>query len=247
MYNHLLFIGNVLAHWVAFMSSIVSFTLGIVEYVRDRKTEGWIFGGIAFLFLLVACDAAWQDEHRNATTLVAEKSTAIQGANFWKDQSYQKDASLRTRDEMLSKNYSALIAEQGTANDTQKSLAQLSGKILEIGKPVSFEWRAMALEGPDPMPGTPNSKERWLLLANKSVSPVEFQFSCSRQIVAAETKAVGSNYEEDTVRLNESGLWGSHVSSPAWGPDAPILIEMTIAEDSSGVNNCNFRLMTVVK
>ena len=76
MHDRLLFVGNVLAHWAAFISSIVSFTLGIAGYVRDRKTEGWIFAAIAFLFLLVACDVAWQDEDRNATILVAEKSLA---------------------------------------------------------------------------------------------------------------------------------------------------------------------------
>ncbi|HEY1803812.1 MAG TPA: hypothetical protein VGG45_04980 [Terracidiphilus sp.] len=247
MHNQLLFIGDVLAHWVAFMSSIVSFTLSIVEYMRERKMEGWIFAVIASVFLLVACEAAWQDEHRNATVLAAEKSLAVQGENFWKDQSYQKDTSLRIRDEMLNKNYSALIAEQQTTSETQTSLAQLSGKILEIGKPVSFQWRALALEKPDPISGTSNSKERWLLLSNKPVSPVEFQFSCSRQIIDAETKVAGSDYEEDTVQLNEPGLWGSHISSPAWGPDAPILIEMTISEGGSEFNSCKFRLITVVK
>lgn len=128
MHIHWLFVPNTLSHWVASMSSIVSFTLGIVELIRNKKIESWIFFAIAGLFLIVAFDQAWQDEHRNSEIMKVEKSKAESDMTFWKDQSYSKDASLRTRDELLVKNYGVLA-------DTQSSMATLSNRLLDVAKP----------------------------------------------------------------------------------------------------------------
>jgi hypothetical protein len=244
MHNHWLFIGNVLAHWVAFMSSIVSFTLGIVEYWRDRKTEGWVFAAVAFLFLLIACDSAWQDEHLNSQVLIAEKSLAVQGENFWKDQSYQKDASLRSRDQLLAQNYTALIGEQGTASKAQESLTELSGKILEIGKPLNLKWDSLALESPEKVSITPKPilRSRWLLLTNKPVNPAEFTFGCSMPIDSAEVKVVGSAGEVRVTRLDKDE-WGAKVTSPAWSPDSPVLVITNFSQVGSGSDiTCRFHL-----
>lgn len=250
MHNHWLFIGNVLAHWVAFMSSIVSFTIGIVEYVRNRKTEGWIFAGIAFLFLLVAGDAAWQDEHRNSQVLIAEKASLFSEKDFWKEQSYEKDEALRSRDELLAQNYAALIGEQGAANKAQESLANLSGKVLELGKPKPFEWHAMALESDEPGDtlGTdpPKRRERWILLANKDITPVEFQVSCNRPIAEVETKVAGTSGIIKTAKFSEE-LWGSQITSPAWGPNSPILVMTTLFSSSEKDTTCYFHLQMVTK
>ncbi len=243
MHNHWIFIGNVLAHWVAFMSSIVSFTLGIVEYWRDRKTEGWVFAAVAFLFLLVACDSAWQDEHRNSQVLIAEKRLAVQGENFWKDQSYQKDGSLRSRDQLLAQNYAALIGEQDTANKTQDSLTKLSEKIFDMGKPLRLKWDSLALESPEQVSTNPPVlRSRWLLLTNKSISPAEFTFGCSLPIDSVQVKIAGSVGEIRVTRLDKDE-WGTKIMSPAWSPDAPIVVITNFPQISSGSDiTCRFHL-----
>jgi hypothetical protein len=131
MHDHLLFIGNALAHLVASMSGLVSFAIAVYEATRKKKFETWAFFGLGAICLVVAFDQAWQDEHRNAQLLVSQKEEAVIERNFWKDQSYAKDAALHSRDELLAKNYSALIGEQTTANQTQQSIAQLSKKIID--------------------------------------------------------------------------------------------------------------------
>jgi hypothetical protein len=132
MHDHWLFIWNVLGHLVASMSGLVSFGVAIYEAFNKKKFETWAFFVIGALCLTVAFDQAWQDEHRNAQLLISEKANAIEEKNFWKEQSYEKDAELRTRDSLLAQNYTSLIGEQATANKSQGSLAQLSSKIADL-------------------------------------------------------------------------------------------------------------------
>jgi hypothetical protein len=248
MHEFWLFVWNVAAHWVSSMSSIVSFTLGIVELVRNKKIESWIFFAVGAMFLVVAFDQAWQDEHRNSSVLIAEKSAATSERNFWKDQSYQKDVSLRSRDQLLAQNYAALIGQQDTANKAQDSLTKLSGKILDIGRPSNLKWDSLALESPEQVSiNPPILRSRWLLLTNKSVSPAEFTFGCSLPIDSSEIKVAGSVGEVRVTRLDKDE-WGAKVMSPAWSPDSPILVITNFSQVASGTAiTCRFHLNSSIK
>lgn len=218
------------------MSSIVSFTVGIVEYVRDRKTEGWIFAGIAFLFLLVACDAAWQDEHRNASILIAEKSLAIQGDNFWRDQSYQKDGAIRSRDQLLAQNYTALIGQQGVSSQTQSSLADISRKLLDINKPVAHKLTVLVWKEFDPK--TENQEVQYLLLTNTPVTPFRMQITCDSRIDELNGGVVGgpSMGPGDTRVAPNSMIM--EVDTPAWTPVTPFRVTLKYKATKSGA--CSF-------
>ena len=124
--------------WSFGMSGIASFIMATWEHAKGRRIESRVFFVVGFLFLIVAFDQAWQDEHRNSQILQAEKSTQSSEAGFWKQQSYEKDASLRSRDELLSKNFSVL-------SDTQTSLATLSNHMLDITKPEPWKVITMPL------------------------------------------------------------------------------------------------------
>lgn len=134
MHNHFLFIGNSFAHLVASMSGIASFIFAIIEHIRKKQIETWAFAIVGSICLIVAFDQSWQDEHRNAEVLIAEKSSLVSERDFWKNQSYEKDVSLRQVNSLLAQNYGALIGEQTTANQTQQSIASLSSKILAVNQ-----------------------------------------------------------------------------------------------------------------
>jgi hypothetical protein len=238
MHNHWLFIGNVFTHWVSAMSGIVSLTLGIVEYFRKQKVEGVIFCVIAVLFLFVSCDLAWQDEHRNAQLAIAEKSDAYSEKNFWQAQSYEKDNALRSRDQLLAQNYTALIGEQGTANKTQQSLAELSGKILEIGKPVAQKTTVLFLDSDDKQ--TPRII-RWILITNEPITPVNMDVQCNRLVDAAVLEAIGTAGQMGAgpVKLAPN-LMRFSISSPAWIPNGPLLAIVKYEGDSKDML-CKFQ------
>jgi hypothetical protein len=143
MHTHWLFAGNVIAHLVASMSGFVSFGIAVYEAFKGKEFEGWAFFAIGAICLIVAFDQAWQDEHRNAEILIAQRAAAEVGQNFWKDQSYQKDGSLRARDELLTQNYGVLA-------ETQSSLAALSNKLVDVVKPepsrIDVQWTPLGQE-----------------------------------------------------------------------------------------------------
>ena len=61
---HFLFLGNVATHWVALMSGIASVIVATWETIRGRSLLARGFAAVAVVCLMVACDMAWQDEHR---------------------------------------------------------------------------------------------------------------------------------------------------------------------------------------
>jgi hypothetical protein len=218
---HWLFVFNVGAHWVASMSSIVSFTLGIVELFRDRKTEAWIFWSIAFLFLVMAFDQAWQDEHRNSQVLTGEKMQAVVDANFWKDQSYQKDSSLRTRDELLSQNFSALTS-------TQAALANLSNKLLDALKQEKLRVKPLYLGSLLQNYDAKRSKftASYVVLTNRAITPVLVTVKCKSPIVAAAATILGGTTftgGSGRGRLDDY-TYELSLGSPAWTPSDPLIV-----------------------
>jgi len=237
MHDHWLFTWNVLCHLVASMSGVASFVLSMWEHTKGRKIESRVFFIVGFICLTVAFDQAWQDEHRNSQVLISEKAVLSGESEFWKGQAYLKDESLRSRDQLLSQNYTALIGEQKTANQTQDSLTQLSGKILDIQKPIPWKWEALVLGIPS---GTSPTRDQFLLITNKLMSPVDIIFSCSQPITNAESRIVANPYAAITVKLDET-RWESKISSPAWTPESPIEIDIT-KPTSSNSNTCNFHI-----
>ncbi len=205
------------------MSSIVSFTLGIVEYFRDRKLEGWIFAVIASLFLIVACDQAWQDEHRNAQQLVAEKRTADSEKEFWKIQSYNKDAALSSRDDLLAKNFTVLGQTQTVLGQTQSSLASLSSKVLEITKPEHFH---IYMTGEKLPYWDKPHKQEYMMLAfpNKVTAQVNVILRCNRSIESARAYIFGHNIVMGKGTEVADGIGYINITSPSWGPTQPLVI-----------------------
>lgn len=191
MHDHWLFTWNVLSHWVASMSSIVSFTLGIVELVRNKKTESWVFFAVAFLFLIFGFDQAWQDEHRNAEMLKAEKSSTISEREFWKQQSYDKDQTIQQRDQLLAQNYTALIGEQSTANKSHESLSKLANKILDITKPEPLR---IYTAGEDlPFYGGMQPHEMmFLAFPNRILPRINVMLTCDTKIKTARAHPFGA-------------------------------------------------------
>ena len=231
-----LFTLNVGAHWVASMSSIVSFTLGIVELVRNKKTESWIFFAIAGLFLIMAFDQAWQDEHRNAGVLISEKRDAVEQREFWKNQSYLKDASLRTQNELLGKNYGVLA-------QTQSSLATLSNRLLDISKPAPLKVTTFITNLPMAN-GLNQHVAAVILLVNRTIS-IRGDLQCDLPFTVAEWRPMQPPHEQifTSSGISTQNLAPNRVhlimQSPPWEPGVPILVLIVSKE---AVSDCEFRL-----
>jgi len=127
--------------------------------------------------------------------------------------------------------------------DQQNTINNCQSQAINLLKPKPFGWHAIALEKAEEMPT--ESRSRWLLLANKDISPpLEFRFSCTPSIVSAEVKVVGTAADVRTTKLNEQ-VWGFQLRSPAWGPDSPILVNTITAKTAE--TKCEFHKDTVTE
>jgi len=234
MHEHWLFAGNALSHWVASMSSIVSFTLGIVELVRNKKIESWIFFAIAGLFLIVGFDQAWQDEHRNSEVLKVDKSSAISEREFWKQQSYDKDHTIQQRDQLLGQNYTALVGEQTTSNQTQQSLTKLADKILAINKPVPQKF-VIRREDDAPKFETYKHRGQFIVMTNLPAA-ARIMVRCEQNIDTLDARIIeGGPRFPGAFGQVDPRTWIIRIPSPQITSQNPLIINVGYNTDSLGL------------
>ena len=238
VHNHWLFIQNVLAHLVASMSSIVSFGLAIYEAFKKKKIESRVFFIVGAFFLILACDQAWQDEHHNTQTLVGEKSAILNERDFWKDQSYGKDASLRSRDELLTKNYGVLA-------QTQSSLATLSNRLLDVAKPAPLKIDVMRWEFPATYTYANIGKVQFwvlVLIANKVISPTRGTITCDAPFGAL-TSTILTHGNTMRAGYEQTSPKTVHVEFmyPPWSAQNPLVFAVYTPEGND-INTCSFKL-----
>lgn len=131
MLHHWLFIGNVAEHLVALMSGVASFIIATVEAVRKKPLIArwfWVLGGIC---LLIACDQAWQDEHRNTQVAESEKGAQVALADFCRQDKRVEDALYAGSQGMVASQRETLDRQQ-LSNDTQQR--DVSSCVVSLGK-----------------------------------------------------------------------------------------------------------------
>jgi hypothetical protein len=221
MHNHWLFTYNVLAHLVASMSSLVSFGISIYEATRKKKFETWAFFAIGALCLMVAFDQAWQDEHRNAEILISEKSSAIQERDFWKTQSYEKDESLRKREDLLGQNYGVLA-------NTQMSLAALSNKLLDNLRSTPLKMNAFWVSWGLRLtkPGQADLHEGLIIAeTSKSIASINLDLHCDNPFKFAGRAWLVSDLGF-TSQSHQTGDNDARIvlSNGPWNPGTPLVV-----------------------
>lgn len=130
--------------------------MGILLYEKySGKPLRWSWVAAFFLFcLFVSCYQAWVDEHRNSDELIKDKLDLSMQLGFWKGQSYSKEEGIRSRDQLLFQSMQAATVTLQTANQTQRSLTNLSAEIFDITKPqpIRIDSKSMLLSNATPSP-----------------------------------------------------------------------------------------------
>jgi hypothetical protein len=237
MHSHGTFIYYVLSHWIATMSGVISLSIALYQAFMKREIESRVYFIAAGLFIFVACDQVWQDEHRNNQLLISEKASLWSERDFWKQQSYSKDDSLRKKDDLLGKNYGVLA-------ETQSSLATLSNRILDLAKErlkITDHYLGM-------MPSQSNTNIQakyhgtFLVLTNKTITPIRLLVTCEGEIVQAGGMVLGTGAMMGggwSGRVTGSKKqFGVGILSPAWTPVNPLLV--TIYTNELDIGTCSF-------
>lgn len=239
MSSHWLFTGNVFAHLVALMSGIVSFFFAVYEASKKKQIESWTFFAVGGVCLIIAFDQAWQDEHRNAQLVIEQKSAAYSDRDFWKEQSYAKDGSIRDLTNLLAGNFKTLTETQKTANNTQTALANLSSKILDVTRPEALQVRVFPLgrfrdaENPEIAP----NEFTYALMTNRFLSPVSVYITCNVPIKQAQVTSTGAGIFSGGGNQGPApNMWGERLTSPAWTPNDLLIVN--VYTNSAGDPKC---------
>jgi len=228
------------------MSGVVSFAFAMYEHLKKKKIESWAFSVIGTLCLVIAFDQAWQDEHNNVKVLVAEKSVLWQERDFWKSQSYDKDSAIRIKDGALERDTVALGATAAALSYTQKTMGDLSNKILDITKPERLKITTHFL-GVVSDQQNPNIQAKfngtYVVLTNKEVTPVRLMVTCDADLVDVSTKILGTGSMlvggwggKGVTRSHKQ--YGIGIVSPAWTPNGPLLVTIFTNDPNAGL--CSF-------
>jgi hypothetical protein len=126
-----LFLFAVLAHWQALLTG--GFVIAAVGlYERKKRTLPWeAYAFIATMFGLYSVFAAWQDEHRNANAVIAEKATEVSLKNICLQDARVEHAYLEGLQGMNASQRQT-IDKQQQANDAQQR--DVSSCVVSLGK-----------------------------------------------------------------------------------------------------------------
>jgi len=220
------------------MSGVVSFSIAIWEAFKKKKVESRVFFIIGAIFLIIACDQAWQDEHNNVKALIAEKATLWQERDFWKSQSYQKDAVIRSRDDLLGRNYVVLA-------QTQNSLANLSNRLLDVSSPPPRKIDAHRWRIPETYTYANVGKVQFwtfVITSNKPITPTKGTISCDADFQLIETTLIthGNALSAGHDTLSPRSV---HVEFlyPPLSAENP-LVFFVFTKEGTQINECSFTL-----
>ena len=83
-------------------------------------------------------------------------------------------------------------------------------------------------------------KSRWILLTNKTVTPVSMVVSCNAVLDSVDVSPIGGTMMGSAGNKLGPSAWGSNIQSPAWAPTAPLLARVSHRGRDSIV--CSFNL-----
>jgi hypothetical protein len=237
MGQHFLFLGNVAAHLVALMSGIASFLLAAVQAIRKKpiwENVFWIAGGLC---LFVAFDQAWQDEHRNTQTVIAEKATFA--ASYGSCSSDLKIASAQTQffEKQANMGMTNFNTQQETLNSCVVSLGRSNAP-----EPIKITVKeaAFSVKGQSAHVGN-GSPSALVLETNQIITPVHGTLTCNRPFSLLDAEfAMGPHWtlsaSKTVIAPNKARL---EIETPAWNPGTPLVFLVFSAGDLSP---CDFKL-----
>jgi hypothetical protein len=218
------------------MSGIASFIMSAIQHAKNKQTESRAFLIAGIICLLVAFDQAWQDEHRNSQILIAEKMSLSSEKEFWKAQSYAKDASIRARDEMLSQNFGVLA-------NTQSSLANLSNRLLDTVEPAPKKIDVMNWKVPASYDDGKGGKiQFWVLvvITNKDWTPVKGDLVCDADmtIITDNVLTHGTSFRATSGVLSPRSVHVEFVFPPV-SPQHPLMF-FAATKEGADIHQCTF-------
>jgi hypothetical protein len=246
-----LFLGALANHLLFSFGGVALMVFAIVEKVRKKDTEAWLFWGAALVCLFIACYGAWVDEHNNASILIVEKADAWSKYNgcavgMVQAQAEVTEWSNRFADQLahITGLQTTLTSQQGTVDSLQGTLAKQQAAVTtcvsDLAKailPIEQHTSLFELGIPEKAPEG-QTRHQMLLLTNKEVTPARLRFICAGVSLSSASLIVpgAGAYIGGTQMYGDSTILLS-LTTPAWTPTTPIVLTF-VAKTGADTSGC---------
>lgn len=235
-----LFFGAIVNHLLFTFGGVALMIFAIIEKLRKKDTEAWIFWGAAIACLFIACYGAWVDEHNNASTLIAEKANVWSQYNGCSSGLKEKDADIRGWGNRFSDQVGHLATLQSTVNSQQSTFNLCVTTLAKANAPLQQSSTMLKLTDTPPNTASKHTL-RYVLLTNKPVTPVKLLFWCDRTIKTANVSFLNGSPHAGGISPISSGnlfvaqkFWQIDIAFPVWAPEQPLLLQLDYDVDDLG-------------
>lgn len=231
-----LFFAALANHILFTFGGVFLMLVAIVEKLRNKPTEAWIFWSAALVCLFIACYGAWVDEHHNTGTVIAEK------ADVWSKYN-QCDKFLGSKSTLADSQASQLVQFQSQIANQQDTFNRCIMALgsMNVPQPV----RVKVWDVHTPITQAVPSGEKFtvwelVVVTNRAVSPTDVLVHCDTPFNAINSSVAGAGplmnsvFGQTSDREYEVGF-----TTPAWKPENPILITVAAKDESLP---CNVKL-----
>lgn len=237
-----------------FIYAVIVEVLGILWAARlQAQHEGWRSVMRGWLVVLgkgtIVALAAWvavffyqlirapseMYAESEARTVTTSTSSAQAKLNWATEMAQLRDSIAEARGECAAtKGVNQTLQNQ--SRDQQSTINGCLSQAMKLLTPGPLEWTPKAFEVD--RSNSTISVSRWLIFTNKTVPSVDMVITCDSEIQQLSGKVVGDASNAGSgARLSDKS-WELRVTSPAWEPTAPVLVN--ISTRGSGVLTCSF-------
>jgi hypothetical protein len=209
---------------------------------RQNVVRGFAVAGAAWVSLFLWCIVTTTYEDHMG---LAAKGQVLHQALATSDQ-HEKDAvqvvrtdldsKLSTLRENCAKTEGANGALSKQTADQQDTINHCQQDALKLLTPEPFKIVPLVLEPANQGVGVQHVK--WLVLVNRTVTPVNLHVGCQKRFVSASASILGSGMISGGTAKITDYLYQVNISTPAWSPESPLIFEMSFSGDSN--NACSF-------
>lgn len=235
-----LYLGALVNHLLFTFGGVVLMIFAIIEKLRKKDTEAWIFWGAAIACIFIACYGAWVDEHNNASAVIVEKADAWSRYNSCSSGLKEKEAEVTGWNNRFSDQVGRAATLQNTINSQQSTFDLCVTTLSKANAPIQQSTTMFVVGDIVANPAAKHSI-RYVLLTNKSVSPVKLILWCDGTIKAANIRTLsGSPFSGGVSPLSSGALfvppkmWQINLAFPVWSPEQPIVLQLDYDVDDLG-------------
>ncbi|HWF39731.1 MAG TPA: hypothetical protein VG322_14500 [Candidatus Acidoferrales bacterium] len=230
-----IFLTEIFSHWVTFVTgSAVSLIILVKEKYTEVTVKWKAISAVFFLGVTFSIFFAWQDEYASAVwrgtelaksnALVDEKGREI---HQLESQISQKDSYITQLGGLRDSTFSQLVKSQGVINNLGTQVAQFNHP--ETLKPIMLSMGSLY---PDTKKALHSNS--WLILSNKTVTPISANFTCEGYIDDLSATIIGSGVMMGGSNRLFGNQYRIQISAPAWSSISPMLVTTYYNEDDPG-------------